>query len=200
MYTVVGLGNPGEKYAHTRHNAGQMVIAELAARFGAPLSAHKQSNTLAAALRLGAQPGRDGEQVLLAVTNSYMNVSGSPVSSLLRYYHGDAEHLIVIHDDLDLDFGVIKLKRGGSEAGHNGLKSISESLGSRQYIRLRFGIGRPPGRQDPADFVLRNFSSAERADLPLLLAEAADAVIDVIEHGLDLATQRLHTAQGAKAK
>ena len=120
---------------------------------------------------------------------------GRPVSSLLRYFHADAEHLIVIHDDLDLPFGTLRLKRGGSEAGHNGLKSISNALGSRQYIRLRVGIGRPPGRQDPADYVLRPFASAERAELGVLLEEAADAVLDVIAHGLEPATMRLHTAQ-----
>lgn len=200
LFVVVGLGNPGEKYARTRHNFGHLVIAELAQRLDAPLSAHRQSNTHASTARIGGQPGELGTQIVLATSNSYMNTSGGPVSSLLRYFHGDPENLIVIHDDLDLDFGVLRLKRGGGEGGHNGLKSISAALGTRSYIRMRCGIGRPPGRQDPADFVLSSFNARERAELGVLVGEAADAVRDVIEHGLEAATMRLHTANRASGR
>ncbi|MDD7505836.1 MAG: aminoacyl-tRNA hydrolase [Actinomycetaceae bacterium] len=192
---VVGLGNPGERYAHTRHNIGHMVIDELVSGVGTKLSLHKQSNTMAASARLTAAPGVSGEQVIFAVSTSFMNTSGTPVSSLMRYFHGTPEHLIVIHDDLDLPFSTLKLKRGGGEGGHNGLKSISQSLGTRDYIRLRFGIGRPPARQDPADYVLGAFTSAERKELGLLISQAADAVEDVMLHGLEQATMRLHSAR-----
>lgn len=194
MYTVFGLGNPGSKYAKTRHNIGQMVIDRLVSEVGTKLSLHKQSNTQAASARIGVAPGRSGEQVILGISNGYMNTSGGPVSSLMKYFNADAENLIVIHDELDLPFGTLRLKRGGGEGGHNGLKSISQSLGTKNYIRLRFGIGRPPGRQDPADFVLSEFSATERKELPTLIAIAADAVVDIMSDGLEKATMRLHTA------
>lgn len=197
VFFVVGLGNPGEKYARTRHNIGHMVIDELVSSLGTQLSLHKQSNTMAASARLGAMPGASGEQVIFAVSNSFMNTSGGPVSSLLKYFHGAPENLIVIHDDLDLPCGTLRLKRGGGEGGHNGLRSISASLGTKNYIRMRVGIGRPPERQDPADFVLSNFSAAERKELPFMIAGAAAAVRDVLEHGLEAATMRLHTVQHA---
>ncbi|QJC22406.1 aminoacyl-tRNA hydrolase [Arcanobacterium buesumense] len=193
MYTVVGLGNPGPKYAATRHNIGHVVVDALADRLNTRLSVHKQTNTQSASTRVGVGPGVPGEQVILGVSLGYMNTSGGPVSSLIAYYHGTVDNLIVIHDELDLPFGTLKLKRGGGEGGHNGLKSISQSTGSKNYIRLRCGIGRPPGRQDPADFVLSQFSSAERKELDLVIELAADAVIDVIERGLEKATMRLHT-------
>ena len=187
MYAVVGLGNPGEKYARTRHNAGHMLIDVLAERSGGTLKAHRATGTHA----LGARMGE--ERVLLATSDSYMNTSGGPVKKLLDYYKIEPENLIVIHDDLDLPFGTLKLKRGGGEGGHNGLKSITSTTGNKNYIRLRFGIGRPPGRQDPADYVLRPFSLAERADLPTLLERGADAIEDVIANGLEKATMRLHS-------
>ena len=194
MYAVVGLGNPGEKYAQTRHNAGHMVLDVLAGRVGGKLSAHKASRTHAMSARIGVAPGNPGERLILATPDSYMNTSGGPVKALLDYFDVEPTNLIVVHDELDLPFGTLKLKRGGGEGGHNGLKSISQSLGNKNYIRLRFGIGRPPGRQDPADYVLRAFSSAERKDLPVLLEQAADAVEDVLANGLEKATMRLHTA------
>lgn len=194
MYAVVGLGNPGEKYAQTRHNAGHMVLDVLAGRVGGKLSAHKASRTHAMSARVGVAPGNPGERLILATPGSYMNTSGGPVKALLDYFDVEPTNLIVVHDELDLPFGTLKLKRGGGEGGHNGLKSISQSLGNKNYIRLRFGIGRPPGRQDPADYVLRAFSSAERKDLPVLLEQAADAVEDVLANGLEKATMRLHTA------
>ncbi|MDP9801220.1 PTH1 family peptidyl-tRNA hydrolase [Arcanobacterium wilhelmae] len=193
MFAVVGLGNPGVKYEGTRHNAGHMVIEALAKRAGATLSAHKQTQTLQATTRIGVGPGRDGEQVVFATLMSYMNTSGGPTSSLLKYYNIPPENLIVVHDELDIDFGTLRLKRGGGEGGHNGLKSITASLGSKQYIRMRFGIGRPPGRQDPADYVLSRFAASQRPELEILIEEAADAVTDVIENGLEKATMRLHT-------
>ncbi len=194
MYTVLGLGNPGAKYAGNRHNIGHMVIEELVGQIGTSLSTHKQSNTRAASARVGIAPGEPGEQVILAISNSYMNTSGGPTSSLMKYFGCEPANLIVIHDELDLPFGTLRLKRGGGENGHNGLKSISQSLGTKDYIRLRFGVGRPPGRQDPADYVLSDFSAAERKELPLLISEAADAITDVLTMGLDKATMRLHTA------
>ncbi|QRV01966.1 aminoacyl-tRNA hydrolase [Arcanobacterium phocisimile] len=194
MYTVVGLGNPGPKYAGTRHSIGHMVIDVLAQRLNTRLSLHKQTQTQSTAVRVGVRPGEPGEQVVLGMSTGYMNTSGGPVTSLMSYYNGEVENLIVIHDELDLPFGTLKLKRGGGEGGHNGLKSISQSSGTKNYIRLRCGIGRPPGRQDPADFVLSQFSAAERKELGVMLEIAADAVIDIIELGLEKATMRLHTA------
>lgn len=193
MFAVIGLGNPGPKYEATRHNIGQHVIHELARRAGSSLSMHKQSNTRAASVRIGIGPGQPGEPVVLGVSNGYMNTSGGPVSSLLKYYKVAPEDLIVVHDELDLPFGQLKLKRDGGSGGHNGLKSITQSLGTQDYIRLRFGVGRPPGRQDPADFVLSPFSSKEDKEVDLLIALAADAVEDVLLLGLDKATMRLHT-------
>lgn len=193
VYTIFGLGNPGSEYAQTRHNIGQMVVAEIVRRAGTSLSLHKQSNTQAASLRIGVAPGNSGAQVIVGISTGYMNTSGGPVSSLLHYFGGEAENLIVIHDDLDLPFGELKLKRGGGEGGHNGLKSITKSLGTKNYIRLRFGIGRPPGRQNPADFVLGRFNASENKELPLLISAAADAVEEVLTLGLEKAQMRLHT-------
>lgn len=200
MFVVVGLGNPGNKYAQTRHNIGHMVVEELSRRIGAKLSLHKQSQMMAASARIGAAPGMSGEQVIMGVSQSYMNTSGGPVSSLLKYFHADAERLIVIHDDLDLPFGSLRLKRGGGEGGHNGLKSISASLGNKNYIRVRVGIGRPPGKQDPADFVLSQFSASEKKELPFVIADVADAVVAILEKGLEAATMAVHTAQKAAGK
>ncbi|MBR5950325.1 MAG: aminoacyl-tRNA hydrolase [Actinomycetaceae bacterium] len=192
MFAIVGLGNPGAQYEKTRHNIGHMVIDELARRVGSQLSAHRATNTRNLAAFLGL-PGQ-GERAILATCNSYMNVSGAPVSSLLKYYDVPPENLIVIHDDLDLPFATLKLKRGGGEGGHNGLKSISQSLGTRDYIRLRCGIGRPPGSQDPASFVLKPFAKAESSDVALMVVRGADAIEDVIMSGLEKAIMRLHSA------
>ena len=194
---VVGLGNPGERYARTRHNVGHMVIDELVSSLGTKLSLLKQSHTLAASARLTASPGASGGQVIFAISQSFMNTSGTPVSSLMKYFHGSPENLIVIHDDLDLPFGTLRLKRGGGEGGHNGLRSLSSSLGTKNYIRMRIGIGRPPQKQDPADFVLSAFSASERKELPFIIVQAAEAVRDVLERGLEAATMRLHTANRA---
>jgi peptidyl-tRNA hydrolase, PTH1 family len=191
-WVVVGLGNPGPGYAGNRHNVGAMVLAELAERTGGTLRSHK-ARVRAAQVRLGAGPGgAPGPGVVLVVPTSYMNESGGPVSAVLRFFSVAPDRLVVVHDELDIDAGVVRLKRGGGEGGHNGLRSLSAALGTRDYYRVRVGIGRPPGRMDPADFVLRDFSAEQRRDLPLVLGEAADAVEALIAHGLTEAQQRVH--------
>ena len=187
-WLVIGLGNPGPTYAGNRHNVGAMVVDELASRTGARLSAHR-SRATAAAARLGGLPG---VPVVLAVPTAYMNESGGQVKALLSYYDVPAERLVVVHDELDIPAGDVRLKLGGGEGGHNGLRSISKSLGTRDYLRVRVGIGRPPGRQDAADFVLKDFSPTERKELPFLLSDAADAVEAVVTDGLEAAQQRFH--------
>ncbi len=202
-WLVIGLGNPGPTYAGHRHNVGSMVAAELAKRHetgGKPgkksavatMRPHK-ARALVSEVRLGTGPeGVPGPRAVIAVPTTYMNESGGPVSSLLRFFSVDPDHLIVIHDELDIPAGTVRLKRGGGEGGHKGLRSVSTSLGSKDYLRVRVGIGRPPGRMDPAAFVLRNFSSTERAELPFTLDTAADAVESVVEVGLLEAQQRFH--------
>jgi len=190
-WLVVGLGNPGPEYAGNRHNVGAMAIEELAARDAAggraSFKAHKARARVAEVrLRVG------GPKLVLAVPSTYMNTSGGPVAGLLKYYDVPVERLVVLHDELDIDAGRVRLKRGGGEGGHNGLRSISQSVGSKDYFRVRLGIGRPPGRQDPADFVLRDFGKAEREELPFLLGDAADAVEAIIDLGLTAAQQRFH--------
>lgn len=188
---IVGLGNPGEEYAATRHNAGFMVADELARRAGAKFGIDKRSRALTAQLRMGG-PGADGFAVVLAKPMSYMNLSGGPVSSLAKYYAVPATEVIVIHDELDLPYGTVRLKRGGGSAGHNGLKDLTKALGGPDYIRVRIGIGRPPGSQDAASYVLKPFSVAERKDVDVLIADAADAVADILALGLEAAQQRWH--------
>jgi PTH1 family peptidyl-tRNA hydrolase len=191
-WLVVGLGNPGPAYAGNRHNVGAMVVDELARRTGSALLSHK-ARAHAAQVRLGNGPGGvPGPAAVIAVPSGYMNDSGGPVSSLLRFFSVPVERLVVVHDELDLDAGTVRLKRGGGEGGHNGLRSISSSLGTRDYHRVRVGIGRPPGRMDAADFVLRDFSPAERRELPFLLDDAADAVEELVTVGLLDAQQRVH--------
>lgn len=191
-FLVVGLGNPGPTYAGNRHNVGQMVLDVLARYVPGGFVTHKaRAQVLDGRLGVTAS-GAPGPRVVLAKPSSYMNLSGGPVAGLVRFYDVPAERILVIHDELDLPFGTLRLKRGGGEGGHNGLKSISAALGTRDYLRLRVGISRPPGRQDPADYVLRDFGSTERADLGVILEEAADGVRDVVEHGLVRAQDRLH--------
>jgi len=184
---VVGLGNPGQEYAGTRHNIGQMVADELARRGGAALMPQAKTRTRNATVRIAGDP------VAVAVPMSYMNVSGGPVSSLAKYVSVTPEDVIVIHDELDIPFGTVRLKRGGGSAGHNGLKDITKALGTPDYIRVRVGIGRPPGRMDAATFVLKPFSATERKELDLLIGDAADAVEAVLELGLEAAQQRWHS-------
>jgi PTH1 family peptidyl-tRNA hydrolase len=184
-WLIVGLGNPGPGYAGNRHNVGAMVADVLAERIGARFRAGKFRAAVAEG-RLAAQP------VTLAKPMSYMNVSGGPVAGLCRYYRIPASQLVVIHDELDLPFGTIRLKQGGGDGGHNGLRSVTASLGMRDYYRVRFGIGRPPGRMDPALFVLRDFSAAERKELPLLLDRAADVTEVLLAKGLAAAQSAFH--------
>jgi peptidyl-tRNA hydrolase, PTH1 family len=192
-WLVVGLGNPGPGYAGNRHNVGQMVLDELADRSGAAFRAHK-GLAVAAQGRLGVLPGgRPGPAVVLAKPTSYMNTSGGPVASLARYYAVPPDRVAVVHDELDLPFGELRLKRGGGEGGHNGLRDVTKALGSKEYVRVRVGIGRPPGRMDPADFVLRDFSATERKELPFLLGDAADAVEILVTAGLGKAQLTVHT-------
>lgn len=186
-WLVVGLGNPGAQYAGNRHNVGQMVLDELAARLGAAFKSHKTPSRVAEGF---LRPG--GPKLVLAKPNSYMNTSGGPVSALAKFYDVPAERLVVVHDELDLPFDTVRLKQGGGHGGHNGLRDISKALGA-DYLRVRVGVGRPPGRQDPADFVLKDFSGTERASLPNLLADAADAVEAIADDGLLAAQQRFHS-------
>ena len=195
-WLVVGLGNPGTRYARNRHNVGYMVLDVLAERTGSRFSQHKKARARVAEGRLGMMPGgAPGPRVILAEPSVLMNLSGGPVSGLVSYYGIDpTARLLVIHDELDLPAHELRLKRGGGEGGHNGLRSISRALGARDYARLRVGIGRPPGRQDPADFVLSDVPARERDALAVTLERAADVVEDVVAHGFAEAQQRLHSA------
>lgn len=192
-WLVVGLGNPGPTYAGNRHNVGHMVLDVLAGWAGATFSAHKARAAVAEA-RLGVLPGgAPGPRVLLAKPSTYMNTSGGPVAGLAQYFGIDPDHVIVVHDEVDIPFGDIKLKSGGGEGGHNGLRDITKALGTRDYVRVRAGVGRPPGRMDTADYVLKNFSGAEAKELPFLLDDAADAVEMVLTEGLLAAQGKFHT-------
>ncbi|MFL6057168.1 MAG: aminoacyl-tRNA hydrolase [Actinoallomurus sp.] len=185
-WLVVGLGNPGPEYAGNRHNAGVMVLDVLAARIGGRFRAHKA--------RAEVVEGRlAGHRVVLAKPRSYMNESGGPVKSLRDFYKVPLERVVVVHDELDIPYGTLRLKRGGGDNGHNGLRSITKALGGRDYLRVRFGIGRPPGRMDAAVFVLRDFSAAERKELDLSVERAADATEALLTDGLDRAQNVFHT-------
>lgn len=191
-WVVVGLGNPGDRYAGNRHNVGAMVAGELSRRYASPLRAHK-ARVSAAQVRLGTLGALPGPAAVIAVPHSYMNESGGPVKALMGFFGAGPDRLIVIHDELDIDAGQVRLKLGGGEGGHNGLRAVSRALGTRDYLRVRVGIGRPPGRMDAADFVLRDFSKDERAELPFLLDDAADAVELLTQEGLVMAQQRFHS-------
>ena len=185
---VVGLGNPGPEYERTRHNIGQMVVGELASRMGVGFTRHKAGAVVATG-RLGI----GGPRVVLAMSTGYMNTSGRPVSALAKFYDVGPEDLVVVHDELDIPFDTLRLKCGGGEGGHNGLKSITASLGTKDYFRVRAGIGRPPGRMDVADFVLKPFTKAEQELLPLHVDRAADAVEVLVADGLEAAQQRFNS-------
>jgi PTH1 family peptidyl-tRNA hydrolase len=184
-YLVVGLGNPGPSYAGNRHNAGAMVVDLLAERLGGRFKAHKGRADVVEG-RLG------GQRVVLAKPRSYMNTSGGPVASLRQFYKVPLDQVVVVHDELDLPYGTVRLKLGGGDNGHNGLRSITGSAGGKDYLRVRLGVGRPPGRQDPADFVLRDFSAAERKDLGVYVDRAADAVEALVAQGLESAQNAFH--------
>ncbi len=185
VWLVVGLGNPGPSYAGHRHNAGHMVLDLLAERVGSRWKAHKG--------RCDVVEGRlAGARAVLAKPKSYMNVTGGPTAAVRDFWKVPVERIVVVHDELDIGFGSVRLKRGGGDNGHNGLRSLSSALGSKDYLRVRFGIGRPPGRQDPADFVLKDFSAAERKELPFLVDRAADAVEALLTGPLEAAQNTFH--------
>jgi PTH1 family peptidyl-tRNA hydrolase len=193
-WLVVGLGNPGPRYAGNRHNVGQMVLDLLAERTGARFSRHARAQAVVAETRLGVLPGgRPGPRVVLAKPTTYMNTSGGPVAGLAKYYGVEPSQVVVVHDEVDIPFDTIKLKSGGGEGGHNGLRDITKALGTKDYVRVRVGVGRPPGRTDTADYVLKDFSATERKDLPILVDDAADAVEMVLVEGLLAAQGKFHT-------
>ncbi|MBE1874642.1 aminoacyl-tRNA hydrolase [Myceligenerans pegani] len=195
-WLVVGLGNPGPKYAGNRHNVGQIVLDLLAERTGGRFARHGRAQAVTAEVRLGLLPGgRPGPRVVLAKPSTYMNVSGGPVNALARYYGIEPARVAVVHDEVDIPFDTIKLKIGGGEGGHNGLRDITKALGTRDYHRVRVGVGRPPGRMDTADYVLRDFTGTERKDLPILVDDAADAVELLVTEGLLAAQGKYHAAK-----
>ena len=183
---VVGLGNPGPAYAKTRHNIGFMVADVLAARIGSAFKVHKKSGAEVITGRLAGAP------VVLAKPRCYMNESGRQVGPLAKFYSVPPARIVVIHDELDIDFGRIRLKVGGGEGGHNGLRSVASALGSKDFQRVRIGVGRPPGRKDPAAFVLEAFTAAERAEGPTICEQAADATELLIAQGLEPAQNTVH--------
>ncbi len=191
-WLVVGLGNPGTEYAKNRHNVGFMVVDLLAGRLGATFSRHRRAHAQVAEARLGL--GAEAPRVVLAKPMTYMNLSGGPVAALRQFYKVPLDQVVAIHDDLDIPYGQLRLKLGGGEGGHNGLRSMSGSLGGKDYLRVRFGIGRPPGRQDPADYVLSDFSAAERKELEFLVDRAADATEALIARGLEWSQNTYHAA------
>ncbi|MDE0975054.1 MAG: aminoacyl-tRNA hydrolase [Candidatus Nanopelagicales bacterium] len=190
-FVIAGLGNPGPAYAGTRHNIGAMVVAELAAQLSLKLSRHKKAFAAVGEGHIGL-PGSQ-KSVVLAIPLCYMNESGGPIKSILDFYDVPLENLIVVHDELDIDFAAIRLKLGGGDNGHNGLKSIKKSIGSGEYYRIRMGIGRPQGQQDPADFVLSQFSSSDRKVLPELISRGCEALETLVTTGLDLAQNKFNS-------
>jgi peptidyl-tRNA hydrolase, PTH1 family len=183
---VVGLGNPGPVYAKTRHNIGFMVADVLAGRADSAFKAHKKSGADVATGRLAGRP------VIIGKPRSYMNESGRQVAAMAKFYSVAPADVIVIHDELDIDFGKIRLKFGGGVAGHNGLRSVGSTLGTNDFQRVRVGIGRPPGRKEPAAFVLEAFTAAERKEVPVICEQAADATEMLIELGLEPAQNQVH--------
>jgi PTH1 family peptidyl-tRNA hydrolase len=187
-WLVVGLGNPGREYAANRHNVGFFVADLIAGRIGAKFGRHKRAvaDVAEGFLSVG------GPKIVLAKPLTYMNLSGSPVAALAQFYKVPVEQIVAVHDELDVPYGQVRVKRGGGEGGHNGLRSMSRSLATKEYARVRFGIGRPPGRQDPADFVLSDFSAVERKELEFLVDRAADVTESVVTHGVEWAQNAYH--------
>ena len=192
VWLVVGLGNPGPTYAGHRHNVGYLVVDELARRMGSPFRAHKSGRAEVVEGRLGT-PGTTSARVVLMKSRSYMNESGGPVKQLAGFYKVPPERIVAIHDELDIAFDTLRVKLGGGDNGHNGLKSMRSSLGTGDFYRVRVGIGRPPGRQDVADFVLSNYSTAERKVLPFQVDKAADAVESLVTEGLERTQQNFNS-------
>lgn len=188
-WLVVGLGNPGPDYSSTRHNIGQLVVDSLAKQHLAKWSSHK-SRTEAAAFKLGA--GAEAVSVILAKSHGFMNESGGPIKALANFFKVELDHIIAIHDELDIPFAAIRSKFGGGDNGHNGLKSLSSSFDTPDYFRVRMGIGRPIGRQDPADFVLKQFSKTEKKELELFISRGAEAVESLILNGLEKTQQNFN--------
>lgn len=189
-WLVVGLGNPGREYAANRHNVGFMVAELLASRTGGRFGRPKRAVAEVAEGRLGF----GGPKLILVKPLTFMNLSGAPVVALSQFFKVPVENVIAVHDELDVPFGQIRAKRGGGEGGHNGLRSMSKSLGSKEYARVRFGIGRPPGRQDPADYVLSDFSAAERKELEFLVDRAADVAEAIVLEGVEWAQNKYHAS------
>ncbi|ASY15453.1 peptidyl-tRNA hydrolase, PTH1 family [Candidatus Planktophila sulfonica] len=189
-WLVVGLGNPGDEYAATRHNVGQMVIDHLAKRHNVKLSTHK-SRTDIAAYKLGV--GVDAHSVILAKSKSFMNESGGPIKALASFYSVEPTKIIVLHDELDIPYAAIRTKVAGGDNGHNGLKSLTSSFGTADYFRVRLGIGRPMGQQDPGDFVLKQFSKEEKKSIDEFIDRGADCVEFLIEKGLDLTQSKFNS-------
>lgn len=189
-WLIVGLGNPGPEYARHRHNVGFMIADLIAQRAGLRFSRHRRvaADVAEGRLRIG------GPRIVLVKPLTFMNLSGGPVTGLAQFYKVPVDQVIAVHDELDVPFEQLRLKQGGGEGGHNGLRSMSTSLGSKDYVRVRFGIGRPPGRQNPADFVLSDFTTVERKELDFFIDRAADAVEMVIERGLEPAQNQYHAS------
>jgi PTH1 family peptidyl-tRNA hydrolase len=188
LWLVVGLGNPGPTYAGHRHNVGYLVTDELAGRLGSPFRAHKSGRADVVEGRLGS-PGAGGPRIVLARPRCYMNETGGPVKALAIIYKVPPARIVAIHDELDLPFGTLRVKLGGGDNGHNGLRSMRSSLGTGDFYRVRAGIGRPPGRQDVSDFVLSSYSATERKELPFQVDRGADAVESLIGDGLERTQQ-----------
>ena len=186
----VGLGNPGKEYAGNRHNVGYRVVDLLADRTGVKFGRHRKAVAAVGEGRFGV--GEQAPRLVLAKPLTYMNLSGGPVAALRQFYKVPVAQVLAVHDELDLPYGVLRAKQGGGEGGHNGLRSITRSLSTRDYLRVRFGIGRPPGRQDPADYVLSDFSAGERKDLEYLVDRTADLVEAVVTRGLEWAQNSYH--------
>jgi PTH1 family peptidyl-tRNA hydrolase len=185
-WIVAGLGNPGDRYARTRHNIGAMVIAVLLERVGASLKRHKTGS-------LVAETTIEGRRVVLARAMSHMNESGRPLGELARWYKTPAERFVAVHDEIDIPFGTVRVKLGGGTAGHNGLRSVESHLGTKDFLRVRVGVGRPRGLGDAVDHVLSEFSASERKELPDVLSKAADAVELIIASGSERAMNEVNT-------
>jgi PTH1 family peptidyl-tRNA hydrolase len=188
VWLVVGLGNPGPGYAKNRHNVGFMIADLLAERVGAKWGRARRAASELAEGHLG--PG--GPKIVLAKPTTYMNLLGTPTANLAAFYKIPPEQIVAVHDELDLEFGTLRVKIGGGEGGHNGLRSITKSLSTKDYVRVRFGIGRPPGRIDPADYVLHDFVGAERKELDFLIDRAADIVESVVVNGVEPTQNKYH--------